>query len=318
MTSSPTRSVPDRLPRLLVTGASGFVGQALREHWHQGWAQHYQWLEAETAYDLRDPAAVRQVVAHLRPDAVLHLAAQSFVPAAFKDPATTLDINLKGTLHLLQALQAEGFNGRLLFVSSADLYGAVPEHQLPVTEDQPAQPRNPYAVSKAAAELLCHQWGFSEGFDIVIARPFNHVGPGQEARFVLSGFARQIARIRLGLAPPRIVTGNLDVTRDFSSVQSVLAAYLALLRHGRAGATYNVCSGRELPLATALQRLLQLADVQASCHTDPALVRPHEQWRMCGSPARLIHDTGWQPDTSLDATLAAMLAWWLSKETDPS
>lgn len=303
------------LPRLLVTGAGGFVGQALRRRWaDSAWAHCFQWVEPAQAYDLQDAQAVQQLVAQTRPDAVLHLAAQSFVPQSFRDPAGTFNVNLMGTLHLLQALQTQGFRGRFLFVSTADLYGLVPPENLPVTELQPPQPRNPYAVSKASAELLCRQWQISEQLDVVIARPFNHVGVGQEPRFVLSGFARQAARIRLGLDEPRIVTGNLQVSRDFSSVDAVLDAYLALFQQGQAGLSYNVCSGREWLLADALQRILTLAGVEAECVTDPALLRPAEQTRMCGSPARLMEHTGWRPETSLDSTLVALIDWWVTKE----
>lgn len=304
------------LPRLLVTGASGFVGQALQRRWPgSAWEQTFQWVHPGQSYDLRDPESVRQLVAETRPDAVLHLAAQSFVPQSFRDPAGTFNVNVMGTLHLLQALQEQGFQGRFLFVSTADLYGLVAPEALPVTEDQPPQPRNPYAASKAAAELLCRQWHVSQQLDVVIARPFNHVGPGQEPRFVLSGFARQAARIRLGLDEPRIVTGNLQVSRDFSSVDSVLDAYLALLQQGHSGQIYNICSGREWLLADALQRILTLASVEAECVTDPALLRPAEQPRMCGSPARLLEHTGWRPEISLDSTLVALIDWWVTKET---
>ncbi|MGE4339049.1 MAG: GDP-mannose 4,6-dehydratase [Pigmentiphaga sp.] len=305
--------------RLLVTGASGFVGQALRRRWPGSlWESHFEWVEPDLPVDLRIPEQVEALVAEARPDAVLHLAAQSFVPASFADPAGTLAVNLNGTLHLLQALARQGFAGRLLYVSSADIYGAAKAHELPLAETRAPAPRNPYAVSKAAAEMLCRQWHYSEGLDVVVARPFNHVGVGQEPRFVLSGFARQIARIRLGLEPPRLITGSLDVSRDFSSVDSVLDAYAALFQKGLPGQTYNVCSGREQYLGELLDRMLELAGVQAERVTDPALVRPNEQRRVCGDASRLRHDTDWQPEPSLDPTIQAMLDWWYNTERSSS
>src|SRR5690606_26917153 len=182
--------------RLLVTGHRGFVGQTLQQWLPQSrWAGQFELLLPDGRVDVRDRGTISQWVKQTQPDSVLHLAAQSFVPAAFADPARTLDVNLLGTLNLLQALHENGFKGRFLYVSSADVYGAVPEHDLPVDEDRLPMPRNPYAVSKASAELLCRQWHFAHGLDTCIARPFNHTGPGQDPRFVLSGFAQRIAQI---------------------------------------------------------------------------------------------------------------------------
>lgn len=301
--------------RLLVTGLSGFVGRALSEHWQAlGFDRNFE-LVAPGSVELQDSASVQRMVERTRPQAVLHLAAQSFVPAAFHHPGHTFDVNLKGTLHLLQSLQRQGFTGRLLFVSSADVYGAVPESQLPVAETHLPEPRNPYAVSKLAAEALCRQWFFSEGMDIVVARPFNHVGAGQDHRFVLSGFARQAVRIQLGKEPARIDVGNLDVTRDFTAVEDVLAAYHQLLLHGRSGEVYNVSSGVEQRLSALLHQTLSLAGVEAEIVIDPARLRPNEQLRMRGSAERLQGHTGWQPRIPLEQSLQAMLAWWHQKES---
>lgn len=306
-----------RPARLLVTGHRGFVGQALQA-WlpDSPWASRVAVLTLPVGLDIRDTERLQAAVADARPDFVLHLAAQSFVPAAFDDPRNTLDVNVLGTLSLLQALSAQAFGGRLLYVSSADVYGAVADGSLPVAETQLPAPRNPYAVSKVAAELLCQQWHFAHGLDVVIARPFNHTGPGQDARFALSGFARGIARIALGRAPARIDTGNLAVTRDFSDVRDVLDAYLVLLHAGRAGQLYNVCSGVERSLDGLLATMLAGAGVQAEVVTDPSRLRPNEQLRMVGSHRKLVADTGWAPRCDFDQTLAAMVAWWRHKEMD--
>ncbi len=301
--------------RLLVTGHRGFVGQSLQA-WLPGspYADAFELILPPHEYDMRDAGAVRELVRASRPDAVLHLAAQSFVPASFQDPADTLAVNLNGTLHLLQALRDEAFTGRLLFVSSADVYGAVEPEALPVTEARLPTPRNPYAVSKLAAETLCRQWHITEGLDVVIARPFNHTGPGQDDRFAASGFAHRIARIVMGLESPRLVTGNLDVTRDFSDVRDVLGAYCRLLTAGRAGEVYNVCSGVETRLGDIVEHMLQAVGLQVTLQTDPALMRPNEQLRMVGSSAKLRADTGWMPVCDFDETLATLVEWWRQQE----
>lgn len=301
--------------RILVTGHGGFVGQTLLRWFPQSrWAGRAEWLLAPQGLDIRDRASLEAWVTEAQPDHVLHLAAQSFVPAAFRDPAETLAVNLGGTLNLLQALAHIGFAGRLLYVSSADVYGAVPAQAMPVTEERLPEPRNPYAVSKLAAETLCRQWHFSEGLDVVVARPFNHTGVGQDARFVLSGFAQHIARIAAGLQAPQLEVGNLEVTRDFSDVCDILDAYLALFDAGRPGEVYNVCSGVERRLSDVLAGMLAHAGVQARIVTDTARLRPNEQVRMVGDNHKLRHDTGWQPQCQFEETLAAMVAWWREKE----
>src|SRR6185369_17747502 len=135
--------------------------------------------------DLRDAVQVRSAIEQLRPEAIIHLAAQSFVPASFDNPRETYDINFLGTLNLLAALKESGFRGRMLFVGSGDTYGLVPEARLPITEDLPLRPRSPYGVSKVAAEALCYQWSQLEKFELVMTRSFNHIGPGQSERFVV-------------------------------------------------------------------------------------------------------------------------------------
>lgn len=303
--------------RLLVTGHSGFVGQSLLA-WlpTSRWAGCFELILPAGRPDIRVPAEVQAWVAQARPDCVLHLAAQSFVPESFRDPAGTLGVNVMGTLNLLQALQASGFDGRLVYVSSADIYGAVPAGELPVHEDRVPAPRNPYAVSKVAAEMLCRQWHFAHGLDVCIARPFNHVGPGQDERFVLSRFARLIARIALGRADAELVTGNIDVTRDFSDVRDVLDAYCELMLHGQPGEIYNVCSGAERRIGDLLHTMLDMAGVNAQVRVDPALLRPNEQIRMVGTYSKLNRHTDWQPRCRLEETLAAMIDWWRAKESE--
>jgi GDP-4-dehydro-6-deoxy-D-mannose reductase len=238
------------------------------------------------------------------------------VPQSWSDPARTLQVNVCGTANLLNALSEAGFRGRLLYVSSADIYGSVHEADLPVTEQAPPAPLNPYASSKVAAEVLCRQWARTRELDVVIARPFNHTGPGQRIEFALPGFAREMAAIKLGQQPPQVLAGDLDVTRDFLDVRDVVNAYLALLARGRGGETYNICSGSEVHLGDALRRLAGMAGVQAAITADPARFRPSEQRRMCGSHAKITAETGWVPRIPLDETLRQLLDHW-TRELQP-
>lgn len=288
---------------LLVTGASGFVGRHVMDACSSGVIPR-NFVAFPKGVDLRDRAAVIEAVESIRPDAVLHLAAQSFVPRSFEDPDETFDINLKGTLHLLQGLRVAGFSGPLVYASSGDVYGAVPENRLPVTEDLLPQPRNPYAVSKIAAEQLCLQWHRSEGLNVLIARPFNHVGPGQDARFVLPAIAQQIAKAqRARLDTATVLAGDVDVSRDFTDVRDVVSAYGHLLGAGRAGETYNIASGVERTVRQLAMDIGAVAGVNVDIHMDTAKMRKAEQRRMVASSEKIREDTGWAPVVPISQTL---------------
>ena len=250
------------------------------------------------------------MVRSICPDAVLHLAGLTSVADSFREPEAYFDVNFRGTHNLLNALRAGGFDGRMLYVSSGDCYGAVGPDELPVDENRPLRPRSPYAVSKVAAEVLCYQWSQTEHFDVMIARPFNHLGAGQDARFAVASFARQVARIRTGRADATVVTGNLEITRDFSDVRDVVRAYLALLEHGKTSEVYNVGSGRETRLRDVLEALLSQAGVTATIRTDPARLRADEQRRAVADVRKIDADTGWSASTPLATTLQDMLDDW--------
>jgi GDP-4-dehydro-6-deoxy-D-mannose reductase len=300
--------------RLLVTGRHGFVGSALSRMVRDGAFADWCVIDAPEALDLRDPVGICSVVEGAAPDAVLHLAAQSWVPEALRDPAATLQVNLFGTLNLLQALKQCAFRGRMIYVGTGDVYGVVPESALPVTETRLPAPRNPYSVSKVAAEALCYQWTITEGMDIVLARPFNHIGWGQSDRFVVSDFARQIIAIRQGRRKPAVAVGDIDVTRDFTDVRDVVNAYFALFASGVSGEVYNVCSGHEHSIRWLLGRLAALAGVAMTIEQDPARLRKAEQRRVCGDPTKIKRTTGWEATTPLDQSLDAMLRYWESGE----
>ncbi|MDQ1094682.1 GDP-4-dehydro-6-deoxy-D-mannose reductase [Xanthomonas sacchari] len=297
----------DARKKLLVTGAGGFVGKHLLDSVARGHFGDVEVMSLPAGTDLRDVAAIEDALGDACPDSVVHLAAQSFVPQSFDDPEETLQVNLIGTLHLLQVLARKGFAGRFLYVSSGDIYGSVQESDLPVDETLLPEPRNPYAVSKWAAEQLCLQWHRSEKLDVVIARPFNHVGAGQSGRFVLSSLARQVIAIAEGRQPPVIEAGDIDTTRDFSDVRDVVAAYASLLARGRSGDTYIVASGVERRVRDLLGEMCRLTGVEAEVRQDPAKLRPSEQRRMVASPAKLQRDTGWAQAFDIQSTLSEIL-----------
>jgi len=295
---------------VLVTGLSGFVGA----HCARQFAAAVDLELGGRLVDLRNRQEVFEAVKRQPLQAVIHLAAQSSVPASFDDPMETYEVNFLGTLNLLLALREAGFRGRFLYVGSGDMYGVVPEVELPVAESRALQPRNPYAVSKVAAEALCYQWSQSGPFEIVMARPFNHIGPGQSPRFAVSDFARQIALARKGKIERILQVGDIDTTRDFTDVRDIVRAYAALLRAGVNGETYNVCSANELSLREIIVALCAAASIEMQINVDPKRLRPVEQRRMRGSYERLRSRTGWEPGIPLAQTLQDILNYWHARE----
>lgn len=291
--------------KLLVTGLSGFVGQHIQVQVPQQWQ-----LMQPGALDVLDSDSLDHCLAQGCPDAVIHLAGQTFVPESFRDPERTLQVNLLGTLNLLQALKRHKFSGNFLYVSSGDVYGLVKEDALPITEHRAPQPRNPYAVSKASAELLCQQWSYQEPWRIMVARPFNHIGTGQRADFVIPSVARQLALIKQGAQEPRIEVGDVDVTRDFLDVRDVISAYFYLLKDGQSGQVYNVCSGQELRIRDLINRMAGLAGLQVELVQDASRLRPSEQRRVLGSAQKLQQQTGWKPSISISESLQSIVSEW--------
>jgi len=301
------------MKRLMVTGLDGFVGRHVKRAVEDSRDRRFELVEPRSAIELTEPATLKQAIEETRPDSVLHLAAQSFIPASVKDPRATYEVNFFGTLNLLQTLKAGGFRGRMLYVGSADAYGAVRDEDLPILESHPLRPRTPYGVSKAAAELLCYQWTQDQGFDIVMSRPFNHLGPGQAEHFVVPDFAKQIMEIKLGRREPVIKVGAIDVTRDFTDVRDVALAYLALMEQGSRGEVYNVCSGREYSIREVLDELIRLAGVECKIVGEDSRLRAAEHRRSRGSFDKLKKCTGWQPRIAMTDSLRDVLAHWDKK-----
>ncbi|QWF16149.1 GDP-mannose 4,6-dehydratase [Lysobacter capsici] len=293
--------------RLLLTGATGFVGRYVMEAVENHGFPADETIVFPPSHDLRDGAATQAFVAENKPDLVVHLAAQSFIPRSISDPEETYAVNVMGTLHLLEALSSAGFDGRFLYVSSGDVYGRVSDESLPVNGATVASPANPYASSKLAAEELCLQWGRRLGRDVLIARPFNHIGPFQSDRFVVPSLASQIVAIKAGAQAPVLDVGDIESTRDFTDVRDVVDAYAKILEFGQPGKRYIVASGIERKVSEILAELLRLADVEAEVRRDPARFRPAEQRRMAADAAETTRDTGWVRKIEFTQTLNDIL-----------
>ncbi len=260
--------------------------------------------------DLGDAEQTRELLAAVRPDLIFHLAAQASVERAWSNPAETLVNNIAAQANVLAAVAALGLAPRILIVGSADEYGLVRPEELPITEETPLRPLNPYAVSKVAQDYLGYQYHLSHHLHIVRVRPFNHIGPRQGTGFVVPDFAGQIARIEAGQQEPVLRVGNLDAVRDFSDVRDIVRGYYLALERGRPGAVYNLCSGRGHSIREILETLLGLSDATIRVESDPARMRPSDVPILIGDASRFQADTGWAPRYTLEQSLRDVLADW--------
>lgn len=312
---------------VLVTGASGFVGsrliRALRTYLPadmrlSGWdhaptdealaVENVEWRTV----DLTDAEAVDAVIREAPPSRVFHLAARSSIHQSQTAAKATHDVNVRGTAILANALQAHAPGSVMIFASSGEVYGSAFAAGSALSETSPVLPVNPYARSKLAAEFVL-QDTLSETCPVIVLRPLNHTGPGQDERFVVPSFAAQIARIEMGLVPPRLSVGNLAAERDFLDVADVIDAYLATLELAGSASgfqVYNVAAGRPRSIASILDRLVALSSVSFSVETDPARMRPVDIPRTLCDTSAFLAKTGWQPKRDFDATLADVLNWW--------
>jgi GDP-4-dehydro-6-deoxy-D-mannose reductase len=313
--------------RVLITGATGFAGRHLVSHCSAQGSSEITGigrrpaaeadppveLAAYHSIDLAKPGEASQIVGSTSPDLVFHLAAEASVANSWGDPANVINYNISSTLNLLEAVRTLAPKAQLLVACSGEEYG-VPE-QLPVTEERPLQPKNPYAVSKASVDLAAGFYADAYGLRIVRTRAFNHAGPGQFDNYVVSNFARQIAE---GEASPEgdgvveVVTGNPDIRRDFTDVRDVVRAYWLALERAEPG-VYNVCSSRSVAIAEILEGLARHTQREVRTRTDLKRFRKNEVMEIRGSHDKLTRATGWEPEIPLDRTLHDMLDWWRSR-----
>lgn len=293
--------------RALVTGAAGFVGRHLVAGLRAAGDEVHE-TDRHLGLDILDPAGLDELFAATRPEVVYHLAGQADVGGSWTSPVETFRINAEGTMNvLLAAVGAEVH--RVIAVASADVYGQVPEAELPIGEDRPLRPVSPYGASKASADVVALQAFLGHGLGVIRARPFNHLGPGQSDRFVASAVASRIARNEME-GESEVPVGNLSARRDFTDVRDVVRAYRLLAERGVPGEAYNVCSGQDVAIQEVADRLVALADGPMALVPDPELLRPVDTPVLRGDCTRLHEATGWSPEITLDQTLADVLDDW--------
>lgn len=294
--------------KVLVTGSTGFVGKYLMRN------ETYLPFERDgVRIDLRDSNAVLARIKETTPDCVIHLAAQSFVPASFNDPYYTYEVNFIGTHNILSALESIRFDGKFLYVSSSDVYGVVNTDEQPIKEITQCRPRSPYAVSKVAAEALCYQWSQTSNMGISIARPFNHTGPGQKECFVISNFAKQLVEIKYGLCNPVLTVGDIDVKRDFTDVRDVVEAYTLLIENASNGEIYNICSGTGIAIREIIYMMTEELCIDIEIEKDKRRFRESEQRIVVGDNTKIRTKFSWQPRVAMRNSIKDVLEYWKKK-----
>ena len=309
----------------LITGAAGFAGSHLADYLlSQGEdvvgliapqdelvnLNHVLSRIAIERVDVQDAAGVLRFLSDSRPQRIYHLAALSSPVESLRDPVLTYNVNFSGTLNLLCAWRQVEMDCRFLYVSSGEVYGADPPGAMPWREDCPLRPANPYAASKAAAELLAFQFYKSYEFPIVRVRPFHHTGPRQTAAFVCSSLARQVVEIEAGLRPPTLAVGNLNVQRDFSDVRDIVRGYHLLLERGEPGDVYQLCSGRPVSIASIVEILSSFTSKPIRVAVDESKVRTQEAVALWGDPTKARQAVGWVPQYALETTLRDLRLGW--------
>ena len=314
--------------KALITGISGFAGSHSAEFLiDKGYELFGTFYDKSTFSNLngfidniklfecniRNYNNLKTIIEKVKPDEIYHLAAISFIPTSLKNPKLTFDTNLYGTLNLYKAIIELKINPKILFVGSADEYGLVNEKNIPINEDCPLQPLNPYSISKVSADLLSYFYFRNYNLNIIRVRPFNHIGPRQSPEFVCSDFTKQIVEIEKGLKEPIIKVGNLEAKRDFTDVRDIVKAYWLALQKGKFGEVYNVCSGNAVSIKELLDRLLNMSKKKIKVIQDPKRLRPSDVPIFLGDSTKFKKHTCWKQKYLFGKTLQDILNYWRNK-----
>lgn len=309
---------------VLITGVNGFVGKNLVRSILSRYKQDEINLSG-TYYGINDFKIescsidlfpmditscnrVDEIVKSIKPDYVFHLAAQSSVALSWKMPQLTFNINLNGTINLLDAIRKVNNGCRVLVIGTSDEYGSIKNN--PASEDDPLKPENPYAISKMCQEKICQLYVKAYGMNIVMTRSFSHIGPMQEPNFVVADWAKQISEIEKGTKEPAIRVGNINIEREFADVRDIIKAYMQLIEKGIPGEVYNVGSGRLYSLADILKKLLAFSNKEIRIQVDQQKIRPVESDPVQCNYDKLFNLCGWKPEFNIDESLREIMGYW--------
>lgn len=311
--------------KALITGASGFVGGYLIDCLCENEIEIFvtklphekidsQNISENNIFNLNilDKSEVRNVLLNSTPDYIFHLAAQSSVAQSWKNPTFTMEVNLIGTVNLLDTIRELKINPRILLIGSGEEYGYIKQNEVPINEENCLRPGNPYAVSKAAQSMIGQVYSRAYDMDIIMMKAFNHIGPKQNAVFVVADFCKQIAEIEKGLREPVIKVGNLEAKRDFTDVRDIVRGYLTVMQKGKKGETYNIGTGKAISIQEILDKLLAMSTKDIEIYQDENKIRPTDIPVIEANINKIKRDTGWYPKIDLDKTLSDTLNYWRS------
>lgn len=308
--------------KALIIGAGGFVGSYLINELsvNRGWNVCATKLPAENIssdavfeqadLDILDEEAILTLINSFRPDYIFHLAAQSSVAVSWKKPALTVDINIKGSINLLEAVRKSELDIKIIFIGSGEEYGYAANTDTAISEEVYPEPGNIYAVTKFTQNMIGGLYSKAYNMNIVSVRAFNHIGPRQSSQFVASDFCKQAAEIETGKREPVIYVGNLAARRDFTDVRDIVRAYAELALHGRSGETYNVGSGKAVPIQSVLDCVCELSDAEIEVKVDPAKLRPVDVPVIEPDISKITKDTGWKPEIDIRLSIKDILDCW--------
>lgn len=295
------------MDKYLIIGGTGFVGKHFCRNLEEG-----SFVATGRDYNVNNIEKMRSLIKALQPNLILYLAAITTLKESFENPEETKEVNFLGVSNLFSILTDEGFTGRVLFVSSSEIYGIKTSDELPIDELSPAIPASPYAKWKYEAEKLCIDYARRGMFEILIARPFNHIGPGQSERFAIANFCRQSVLIQRKQLKPIFLVGNIDTTRDFTDVRDICRAYKLLLKNGENSNIYNICSGKERSIRSLLELIVDLVDIDIRIQEDPSRFRDIDQKRIFGDNSKIKKEVGWTPVIEINETLSDIINFWQS------
>lgn len=315
------------MKKVLITGITGFAGSHLADYLVS--QKKYQvsgtyLLEDSLAHvkdlkgkiqtikiDLSNEIEVFALLKDTRPDLIFHLAALTAPRDSFANPAKTVTNNIALEINLLEAVKKNKFtDAKILITSSAEIYGLVKKEDLPIDEDTPFMPTNPYAVSKLAQDFLGLQYFLSYKLNVIRVRPFNHIGPRQSLHFVIADWASQIAQIEKGKKEPVLLIGNLNARRDFTDVRDMVKAYALAIEKGKIGDVYNIGSGVSYKISDVLSLLLSKTPTKIKTRENPSLLRPSDNPNLVCDITKFKNLTQWVPQIPLEKTLEDTLDYW--------